>query len=155
MKTITTTTAEQTRRFGRRLGASLKSGDLICLIGDLGAGKTTLVQGIAAGAGYKGRVSSPSFSLVREYQAPKLKLYHLDLYRVAENETGDIGLEEYFAGKASAAIVEWPGAARPYLGHERLDIILRHIPDGRRLELKPCGLRPRRLAKILLGGSKK
>lgn len=144
---IATATPEQTRALGRALGGAARGGDVILLIGDLGAGKTTLTQGIAAGAGYKGRVTSPTFGLAREYRTKALAVYHLDLYRVAENQTADIGLEEYLYDPKAFCVVEWPAAASPYLPPDRLEIRLRHARAGRSFELRALGPS----AKTLLG----
>src|SRR5512142_504182 len=86
---------EQTRRLGMRLGGLLQPGDLICLSGDLGAGKTTLVQGVAQGWGTLDPVSSPTFVLVNEYRRPdSSRLYHLDAYRMANYlEAEDLDLD--------------------------------------------------------------
>ena len=87
-KTVVTTSEAETRTLARRLAAGLKGGDVVCLRGPLGSGKTRFVQGLAAGLGFKGRVTSPTFTLVREYQGKKLRLYHLDLFRVAGRTCG-------------------------------------------------------------------
>ena len=81
---IISRSAEQTRRVGMRLGAMLEPGDIVCLIGDLGAGKTTFVQGLAAGWGSLDPVSSPTFVIVNVYRRlDQRKLYHLDAYRLS------------------------------------------------------------------------
>lgn len=96
----------QTQQLGQSLGEIARPGDVILLVGDLGAGKTTLTQGIARGLGVSEYTASPSFVLVREYQG-RLPLYHVDLYRL-ENvaEIGDLGLDDYFSGKG-VSVVEW------------------------------------------------
>lgn len=142
---LSTAGPEDTRALGRALGAAARPGDVILLVGDLGAGKTTLTQGIAAGAGFKGRVTSPTFGLAREYRGKGVKIYHLDLYRVAENQTGDIGLEEYLYDPRAFCVVEWPAAARAYLPPDRLEVRLEHRKAGRRLTLKALGPGAKRL----------
>ncbi len=99
---------EQTRRLGSRLGAMLQSGDVICLSGDLGAGKTTFVQGIAQGWGTLDQVSSPTFVLVNTYRRPDGScLYHLDAYRLANAlEAEDLDLDLLF--ETGPVVVEWP-----------------------------------------------
>ncbi len=139
-------TPDETRALGR---AAAKPGDVILLVGDLGAGKTTLTQGIAAGAGFKGRVTSPTFGLAREYRAKTVTIYHLDLYRVAESQTGDIGLEEYLYDPKAFCVVEWPEAARAYLPLDRLEIRLAHEKGGRSLSFKALGPSARSLLKRL------
>src|SRR5512143_3047559 len=99
---------EQTRRVGMRLGRLLKTGDLICLQGDLGAGKTTFVQGLAQGWGSLDSVSSPTFILVNMYRrADGSRLFHMDAYRLDSTpEAEELDLDSMLA--ESALIVEWP-----------------------------------------------
>ena len=97
---------DETRGIGERLGALLGAGDVVLLQGELGAGKTTFVQGIAAGMGYEGQVSSKSFVIMGEY-AGRVKLYHADLYRLEEPEqVEDLGLGELT--EDGVLVVEWP-----------------------------------------------
>jgi tRNA threonylcarbamoyladenosine biosynthesis protein TsaE len=96
--------AAATRRLGRRLAAHLLPGDVICLVGDLGAGKTTFVQGLAAGLGVRDPATSPTFVLVHEYLG-RIPLFHLDLYRLSGDLT-EIGLDDILGGDA-AVVVEW------------------------------------------------
>ena len=101
---------EQTRRFGVRLGALLQEGDLVCLEGDLGTGKTCLVQGVGGGMGIVEPITSPTFTLVAEYRPPPPApiLYHVDLYRLDApvNEAWAFGLDDYLGGYG-ACIIEW------------------------------------------------
>ncbi len=97
----------ETRRLGRVIGKLAAPGDVYLLVGDLGAGKTCLTQGIARGLGIKGYVMSPTFVLVREYRQGRLPLFHIDLYRLDDMaELGDLGLDGYFYGPG-VTIVEW------------------------------------------------
>lgn len=135
---------DQTRRLGIRLGALLRSGDLLCLSGDLGAGKTTLVQGVAQGWGSLNQVSSPTFVLCNEYRRPDGRLlYHLDAYRLANAaEAQDLDLDNMLENGAMA--VEWPERILAALPPNRLWLKLRYIaeeqrgmvflPEGRRCE---------------------
>ena len=85
--------AEQTRRLGVRLGAMLPVGTVLCLEGDLGSGKTTLVQGIAQGWGSTDRVTSPTFVILNQYRRPNgMQLFHADAYRLAENDPFDLAI---------------------------------------------------------------
>ena len=105
---VTTGSPAATRRLAARLGRLAQPGDVIALVGDLGAGKTTFVTGLAEGLGVprETRVQSPTFTLVNEYQG-RLPLYHIDLYRLGDaSELGELGLDEYFGG-AGVCAVEW------------------------------------------------
>jgi tRNA threonylcarbamoyladenosine biosynthesis protein TsaE len=126
---------EQTRRFGARLGALLQTGDVVCLEGDLGTGKTCFVQGIGQGMGIVEPITSPSFALVAEYRlpSPALVLYHVDLYRLDApwDEAVDFGLEETLRGDG-VCVIEWADRIRSALSSERLWITLRHVDLGKR-----------------------
>lgn len=105
--TITTDSPEETVIWGSEFAAVLKPGDTIILIGNLGAGKTVLARGIAAGIGYSGIVSSPSFSLVNIYRG-KLTMNHCDLYRLdPASDLRNIGLEEMIEDENSLTVFEW------------------------------------------------
>ncbi len=123
---------EQTRRMGVRLGSLLQPGDLICLSGDLGAGKTTLVQGIAQGWGTLDNVSSPTFVLVNEYRRPDGRcLYHLDAYRLANwLEAEDLDLERML--ESGPLVIEWPERIKEVLAPDRLWVSLRWVADEQR-----------------------
>jgi tRNA threonylcarbamoyladenosine biosynthesis protein TsaE len=123
---------EQTRRLGVRLGGALQAGDLICLQGDLGAGKTTFVQGIAQGWGSMDSVSSPTFILVNMYRrADGEQLFHMDAYRLDSTpEAEELDLDAMLA--ESALIVEWPERMAGLIPAERLWINLEHITDEER-----------------------
>lgn len=106
---VVTGSAAETRGLGARLGAVAQPGDVLLLLGQFGAGKTTLVQGIAHGLGVEGPVTSPSFVIANEYQG-RIPLYHVDLYRVDEMDAPTLeALTEYF-GTDGICAVEWPGA---------------------------------------------
>lgn len=123
---------EQTRRLGMRLGGLLEKSDLICLSGDLGAGKTTLVQGIAQGWGSLDTVSSPTFVLVNEYRRPNGQcLFHLDAYRLANVwEAEDLDLDRML--ESGPLVMEWPERIASALPRERLWINLRWLADEQR-----------------------
>jgi tRNA threonylcarbamoyladenosine biosynthesis protein TsaE len=124
---------EQTRRLGTRLGALLQRGDLVCLSGDLGSGKTTLVQGIARGWGTLDPVTSPTFILVNAYRHPDGQvLHHLDAYRMqsaleAEELDLDLLLEE------GPLVVEWPERIDSALPDGRLAVGLRWMTEDQRV----------------------
>jgi len=103
---IITKGADQTVALGRKIGAFLLPNDVVALIGLLGAGKTTLIQGIAEGVGVKDYVTSPTFIIINEYQG-HLPFYHVDLYRLDEvKDIEDLGIEEYF-NRGGVCVIEW------------------------------------------------
>jgi len=140
---------EQTRRVGMRLGTLLQPGDLICLQGDLGAGKTTLVQGIAQGWGSLDGVSSPTFVLINEYRRPdNALLFHMDAYRIESGaEAAELDLDTMLAD--GALVVEWPERVGPALPSERLWLQLDYMAEEhRQIIFKACG---RRYDEVLAG----
>ena len=136
-------TEAETVALGARLGRRLKAGDLVLLRGELGAGKTTFARGLAEGAGCRGRVSSPTFALAHRYRGEKLTVHHLDLYRVAEGEDSELGLDELLADPKGAVVVEWPDATGGRWPKDRVEVSLAHAPSGRRAALKATGPRSR------------
>lgn len=123
---------EQTRRLGIRLGALLKAGDLLCLQGDLGSGKTTLVQGLAQGWGSLDAVSSPTFVLCNIYRrADGGRLYHLDAYRLENPREGE-DLDVDLMQEEGTLVVEWAERIQAALPQEYLWISLRWIDDEQR-----------------------
>jgi tRNA threonylcarbamoyladenosine biosynthesis protein TsaE len=104
---ITSHAPAETLAFARSKASALQRGDVLALCGDLGAGKTHFVKGLAAGLGYTGEVTSPTFTLIHEYVGGRLPLYHFDFYRLdSEDEALRLGLEEYVAGDG-VCVVEW------------------------------------------------
>lgn len=142
---LTTDSPEQTQRFGARLGKMARPGDVFLLVGELGAGKTCLTQGIAGGLGIKEYAASPSFMLVRELYG-RLPLYHMDFYRLDNlEEIADLGLDEYFYGRG-VSVVEWADKGLSLLPPEHLLIEMSYIADSqRRLKLKAKGKRYREM----------
>ena len=123
---------EQTRRLGIRLGALIRPGDLICLSGDLGAGKTTLVQGMAQGFGSLDAVSSPTFVIVNQYRRPDgAVLSHLDAYRLQNAYEGE-DLDLYLMLERGALVVEWPERIDAALPVDRLWVKLRYMAEEQR-----------------------
>jgi tRNA threonylcarbamoyladenosine biosynthesis protein TsaE len=123
---------EQTRRIGMRLGALLQPGDLICLQGDLGAGKTTLVQGVAQGWGALDEVSSPTFVLVNTYRRANTgQMFHFDAYRIESlAEAEELDLDSLLA--QGSLFVEWPERVEAILPRERLWAFLEYESDEHR-----------------------
>ena len=132
---------EQTRQLGRRLGELAQIGDVVLLIGSLGAGKTCLTQGIAWGLGIVEYTASPSFVLMREYKG-RLPLYHVDLYRLEQvEEVADLGLDDYLYGEG-ICVVEWADRALNLMPPEHMFIELTYLsPRRRSLYLEPRGQR--------------
>lgn len=134
-QTIThTQSAEQTIAFGRTLAAELTPPLLILLRGDLGAGKTTLVKGIAEGFGAASAddVTSPTFTLIHEYRGPRAALYHIDLYRVdTERELETLGLDD-LVGPTSILLVEWGEKFLRFVRERNVEIILERIDENER-----------------------
>jgi tRNA threonylcarbamoyladenosine biosynthesis protein TsaE len=137
---------EQTRRVGMRLGALLQVGDLVCLSGDLGAGKTTLVQGMAQGWGSLDPVSSPTFVLVNMYRRPdRTALMHLDAYRL-QNALEAEDLDLVLMLETGPLVVEWPERIESALPSERIWVKMRWTADEHRgMVFIPTGNRNERL----------
>lgn len=98
---------EDTFRYGKELGQSCKPGEIYCLLGDLGVGKTVFTQGFAQGLGITEPISSPTFTIVQVYEEGRMPFYHFDVYRIADiDEMDEIGYEDYFFGNG-VCLVEW------------------------------------------------
>jgi tRNA threonylcarbamoyladenosine biosynthesis protein TsaE len=125
--------AEQTRRLGSHLGGLLKAGDLVLLEGEFGSGKTTLTQGIAHGLGINARyVNSPTFTLINEHRGGRVRLYHIDLYRLeGDEQVATLGLDDYLEGDG-VTVIEWPGEAAHWLPEEYLLVRLSHLNETKR-----------------------
>jgi tRNA threonylcarbamoyladenosine biosynthesis protein TsaE len=126
-----------TETAGAALAAALHAGLVVYLVGDLGAGKTTLVRGVLRALGHGGKVKSPTYTLIEPYAVSRLHLYHFDFYRFAvPEEYLEAGLDEYFAGQG-VCLVEWPDKAAPYVARPDVEIGLTVSGSGRRLEVSP------------------
>lgn len=129
---ITSTNVEMTRALGERLGARLERGDVIALQGELGAGKTNLVQGIARGLGISEDVNSPTFILANEYFSGRLPLYHIDAYRVSGAPEADaFGLDDYLNGDG-VTVIEWAERVRDALPPDVLWIVMEYRGENER-----------------------
>lgn len=135
-----TRTAEDTRAIGEALGRAARPGDILWLHGELGAGKTEMTKGIAAGVGAASPVSSPSFALIHEYGGGRLPLYHADLYRLETPAALDLGLEDYLEGEG-LTVVEWGERLPRDFLPDGLDVDLAYVDEGdeRRLDIRPRG----------------
>ena len=131
---------EATQAFGESWAANLVGGEIFALHGVLGAGKTQLVKGLARGLGFRGDVTSPTFTIVHEYRGGRLPMYHIDLYRIHnEKDAIDIGLDEYLPGDG-VTVIEWPeriaSILPPQTRHWQLDVVslmervIRQLPQA-------------------------
>ncbi|MFZ5597599.1 MAG: tRNA (adenosine(37)-N6)-threonylcarbamoyltransferase complex ATPase subunit type 1 TsaE [Bacillota bacterium] len=132
---------EETFALGEMLGRLAGPGDVFCLNGDLGAGKTVFAKGLASGLGVGDSVVSPTFTIVNEYQG-RVPFYHMDVYRLGSpSEMDDLGYEEYFYGQG-VVLVEWAGRVGELLPEDRLDIHISVLGEGhRRIVFSPRGER--------------
>ena len=121
---------EETKRLGALLAPHLVPMDVVLLTGDLGAGKTTFVSGVAEGLGIKDNVISPTFNIMKCYFGGRLPLYHIDAYRL-EDQNIEIGLDEYIEGDG-ACFIEWPKFIEPLIPDERIEIEINHKEENTR-----------------------
>lgn len=131
MSSIQFTTASQpeTVSLGKKIGEALQTGDVLVLTGDLGAGKTQLTKGIAAGLGIDADVTSPTFTIEMVYEGGRLPLYHFDLYRLDDpDQLEDIGLYDAL-GSDGVCVIEWGEQFADEIGPERVDVYVRRL-DG-------------------------
>ncbi len=136
MHTVITRAEADTQALGQRLGEALRAGDAVLLIGELGAGKSVLARGIARGMGVIGPLPSPTFTLMAQHKGARCPLYHMDLYRLAdEEEFFAAGLEEYAYGDG-VAVIEWPQRAMDALPERRLTIEIAYIEDGQARQIR-------------------
>jgi len=128
---VVTRNAEKTKAFGKKLAVSFNNKNIIALSGDLGAGKTTLIQGICEGLGVKDYVTSPSFTLINEYHG-KYPVFHIDLYRLEMIEQiEELGIEEYFE-KDGIIIIEWAERMKKLLPQNAKRIKIEIIDENTR-----------------------
>ncbi len=141
--TVRTRSADETTSLGRRVGALLLPGEILLLMGDLGTGKTTFVQGLAEGLGVETRARSPTYTMIHSHDSGRYPLFHIDLYRCSSSgEVADLGLEELLRPPAVAA-VEWGEKAGEVAGPDYLELefawdgddeatrTIRFLPAGR------------------------
>jgi tRNA threonylcarbamoyladenosine biosynthesis protein TsaE len=135
-RTATTSDAAETRRLAASVAAAAEPGDLVCLWGELGAGKTQFAKGFGAGLGVDGTISSPTFILMSEYQG-RLPLFHVDLYRLADGADALAGGVVDERQAAGVTLVEWPDRMGDLLPARRLDVLI----DGTGTEPRTITLR--------------
>lgn len=149
MKEIIVNNKEETQAIAYHLGQHLNTRTIITLTGDLGAGKTTFTQGLAKGLGISERVSSPTFTILKEYDSGKLPLYHFDAYRL-ENGYEDLGFYEYIEDEA-VSVIEWPNFMEEDLPKERLEISIYNIDENKRkIIFNPIGVYYQNICKEIL-----
>lgn len=128
-KRFVTTSREETIALGERLGSSLRAGDVLVLTGDVGAGKTQLTKGIAAGLGVKADVTSPTFTIEMVYEGADLPLYHFDLYRLdSADELEDTGIFDVL-GSDGVCAIEWGEQFADEIGDARVDVYVTRLED--------------------------
>lgn len=153
MLVVTSNSPENTMEIGQALGKILLPGDLLNLNGNLGAGKTLFVKGVGEALGIAPDVvTSPTFSIINEYEGEKTPLYHFDLYRLEDDlDLEQVGYLDYFYG-AGITVVEWGNLFRYHLPDERLDITLKSISqEGREISLQGQGQRGKKIEEQLRG----
>ena len=129
-----TSTVEETLSVAKRFAETLKGGDVVLLHGELGAGKTTFTKGIAEALGVRDIVTSPTFTIVKEYAGDRLHLYHMDLYRVSD-DTSDLGLEDYLEKTDGVIVIEWN--CLPAFAGRVCEVWIEYAGDGvRSIEIK-------------------
>ena len=140
-----------TENFGRLLGALAADGDVYCLSGDLGAGKTLMSKGVCQAVGVEEEdVVSPTFALMNIYNGKTMEVRHFDLYRLdSPEELADIGFYEYVGGEG-VSLIEWGDLFQSELPPEYLQVNLTIVPEGRIVELLPIGLRYEAISKEVL-----
>lgn len=121
----------ETRQIGYKLARSLPNGSVVALLGDLGAGKTTLVRGVAAALNIKEVVQSPTFNIMKIYLKGDRPLIHIDAYRLADLNT-DIGLDEYIGYESGITMIEWPMYIASLLPKETVSVELSHLGEDKR-----------------------
>jgi tRNA threonylcarbamoyladenosine biosynthesis protein TsaE len=141
-RSYTTHSAEETIALGRELAPMLKDARMVILRGDLGAGKTTLVKGIAAGlqAASQDDITSPTFTLVHEFRGPEITLYHVDLYRIeTERELETLGLDELFAEEGNVVLLEWGEKFARFQRERDVEIVFRRDNEFERTIIVKSG----------------
>lgn len=143
MKNITSNNSQETENLGFDFASKITNGDIICLYGDLGSGKTTFAKGFAKGLGISERIISPTFVIVRQHDLANNKIfYHIDLYRLEdEYALQNIGLSDIFSDKNAIVLVEWAERLGKYLPENRFDIKFQHgEKDTRKITIQKIEL---------------
>ena len=148
---ITTNREEETIEIAQNIESEKFPNMVICLIGDLGSGKTIFTKGFAEALGIDENITSPTFNIIKEYNTEETNLYHMDLYRL-EGDVRNLGLEEYFE-KGGVVIIEWADMIEDYLPEKRLDIRIKSSEedeDKRIITITPYGRKYEELCEAIL-----
>lgn len=137
---------EELIALGQKLGTVLKSGDIVLLTGNLGAGKTTLTKGIAKGLDIKQMIKSPTYTIVREYEG-RVPLYHLDVYRIGD-DPDSIDLDDFLFGQG-VTVIEWGELLSDNLINNYLEIVITRSNQGRQVHLEAYGHRAREIIEAI------
>lgn len=140
MKKTISRNEKDTCRFGQEFARQLASGTVVALYGEMGSGKTTFVRGVSRGLGCRQQISSPTFTLINEYEA-EIPIYHFDFYRISHlREAWELGYEDYF-NKKGICLIEWPERVLELLPPRRIDVYFEHMfemndPNARAISVK-------------------
>ncbi len=132
-KVFITNSSRATQKLGHDFGRVLEKGDIVCLYGNLGSGKTTFTQGLAEGLGIKEKIISPTFIIIRSHKLGVGSFYHIDLYRIEnEKDLEGLGIEEIINNKDNIIVIEWAEKLKNYLPQKRIDIKLSYEKNNSR-----------------------
>ncbi len=136
MKEYITHSPEETAALGEKIGQSCQGGEVILLLGNLGAGKTCFTQGLAKGLGVKGPVNSPTFNLMKVYKIKTGVLCHIDAYRLdSGNDLIAIGLDDYLKKKDAIVVIEWAERVKDIWPKNKIKIEFKNFKDGRKIKI--------------------
>jgi len=131
IKELKTSSFEETMKLGEKLASILPSGSTVCMTGDLGAGKTTMVRGIASGLNITDVVQSPTFNIMKIYFKGVRPLIHIDAYRLADVNS-DIGLDEYIGYETGITVIEWPEFIEKLIPKNAIKVVIKHQGENKR-----------------------
>ena len=132
MKKMITKNAEETQNLGKNIAEDFRGGEVVCLEGDLGAGKTTFTQGLLRGLEAKGPYTSPTFAIMKQYEVDNRRVYHIDAYRVESDDILDLGWEEIISDKNTIIIVEWPERIEEIIPESAIRIAFNWVDENKR-----------------------
>ncbi|OGH11670.1 MAG: tRNA (adenosine(37)-N6)-threonylcarbamoyltransferase complex ATPase subunit type 1 TsaE [Candidatus Levybacteria bacterium RIFCSPLOWO2_01_FULL_36_13] len=133
METIITNSVKQTQEIGTKLARKLRKGDIVCLYGNLGSGKTSFVQGLAKGLGISKRIISPTFIIMRSYEIKNYNFYHIDLYRIyGKDDLIPLGITELIKSRENILAIEWAEKLNEVLPQKRIDLHFKQVDENTR-----------------------